>query len=257
MKNRPTYSIGSVDNALRLAQLLQQEGPMRVTDAAERLGVSPSTAHRLLAMLVYREFAEQQPDRLYRAGPALRHRPSDAPLDYYRRCAAPHLEALVARVEESVNFMILLDTVVLFLYTVECEQVLRVGDRAGRTLPAHLSSGGLAILAARRPADRAVVTSSLTAGEVAQLERDIKAAQRTGFAVNNQRTEKGVAAIGMVVPDVADPRQLAVSIAVPTPRFARERIAGLVRELGRTTRAVADAVAAGDPWRYRASLRTR
>lgn len=33
-----------------------------MTDAAERLGVSVSTAHRLLAMLVYREFAGQQED---------------------------------------------------------------------------------------------------------------------------------------------------------------------------------------------------
>ena len=52
MKNRPAYAIASVDAALLLATLLQQEGPMRVTDAAERLGVSASTAHRLLGMLV-------------------------------------------------------------------------------------------------------------------------------------------------------------------------------------------------------------
>ncbi|MCX4908974.1 helix-turn-helix domain-containing protein [Streptomyces sp. NBC_00878] len=57
------YPITSVDHALHLATLLQQEGPLRVSDAAERLGVSPSTAHRLLAMLVYRGFAEQRPDR--------------------------------------------------------------------------------------------------------------------------------------------------------------------------------------------------
>jgi len=61
VKNKPTYSIDSVDHALRLAGLLQQEGPLRVADAAERLGVARSTAHRLLAMLVYRDFAVQMP----------------------------------------------------------------------------------------------------------------------------------------------------------------------------------------------------
>ena len=45
---------------------------MRVTDVAARLGVSVSTAHRLLGMLVYRDFAEQLPDRRYAAGPVLR-----------------------------------------------------------------------------------------------------------------------------------------------------------------------------------------
>jgi IclR family acetate operon transcriptional repressor len=66
VKNKPPYAIESVDHALVLAQLLQQEGSLRVTDAAERLGVSRSTAHRLLAMLVYRDFAEQTDDRRYR-----------------------------------------------------------------------------------------------------------------------------------------------------------------------------------------------
>ena len=69
MKNRPPYAITSVDHALRLAQVLQREGELTVSEAAERLGVARSTAHRLLAMLVYRDFAEQGPDRRYRAGP--------------------------------------------------------------------------------------------------------------------------------------------------------------------------------------------
>src|SRR3954469_21009932 len=72
VKNRPPYAIASVDAALLLATLLQQEGPMRITDAAERLGVSRSTAHRLLGMLVYRDFAEQLPDRRYGPGPLMR-----------------------------------------------------------------------------------------------------------------------------------------------------------------------------------------
>lgn len=48
-KERPAYAITSVDHALRLAALLQLEGATTVTDAAARLGVAPSTAHRLLA----------------------------------------------------------------------------------------------------------------------------------------------------------------------------------------------------------------
>lgn len=62
------YAIAAVDHALRLALLLQQEGPMRISDVAIRLEVSASTAHRLLAMLVYRGFAEQLPDRRYKGG---------------------------------------------------------------------------------------------------------------------------------------------------------------------------------------------
>ena len=96
VKNRPAYAIASVDSALLLATLLQQEGAMRVTDAAERLGVSVSTAHRLLGMLVYRDFAEQRPDRRYGAGPVLRSGPvRQEPAARLREVALPHLRRLV------------------------------------------------------------------------------------------------------------------------------------------------------------------
>ena len=71
MKTPPTYAIASVDHALRLATMLQLEGTLTVADAAERLGVARSTAHRLLQMLVYRDFALQDEARTYHAGPVL------------------------------------------------------------------------------------------------------------------------------------------------------------------------------------------
>ena len=43
--------------------------------AAAELGIARSTAHRLLAMLVYRDFAVRTEDRCYRPGPALSARP--------------------------------------------------------------------------------------------------------------------------------------------------------------------------------------
>jgi len=91
VKNKPAYGIESVDHALRLAVLLQQEGPLRLTDAAQRLGVARSTAHRLLAMLVYRDFAEQDEQRRYVAGPVVRSPEAPEPVADLRRVAVPHL----------------------------------------------------------------------------------------------------------------------------------------------------------------------
>jgi DNA-binding IclR family transcriptional regulator len=65
LKKPPAYAVTSADHALRLAMMLQLEGPMTVSAAAERLGVARSTAHRLLSMLVYRDFAVQDEDRTY------------------------------------------------------------------------------------------------------------------------------------------------------------------------------------------------
>ena len=71
LKTRPPYAITSVDHALKLATILQLEGRLTVSEAAARLDVARSTAHRLLAMLVYRDFAVQTQGRAYRAGPVL------------------------------------------------------------------------------------------------------------------------------------------------------------------------------------------
>ena len=149
MKNKPVYGIDSVDHALLLATTLLQEGSLRITDAAARLGVSRSTAHRLLAMLVYRDFAEQDERRRYVAGPLLRRPTAPEPVAGLRRLALPHLEALSARTGESTHLVVVVSDQARFVATVECDQVLRVGDREGRMLPAHLVSAGRAALATR------------------------------------------------------------------------------------------------------------
>jgi DNA-binding IclR family transcriptional regulator len=224
VKNKPAYGIESVDHALRLATLLQQEGPLRVTDAAARLGVARSTAHRLLAMLVYRDFAEQDDDRRYVAGPLLRRPSAPEPVAVLRRVALPHLQALTAHTNETSNLVVVVGSEVRFVASVECAQVLRVGDREGRVLPAHLASGGRAVLATLPDADVREVCRSADppVGDVDAVLRGLRAVRRHGVAVNDQATEVGVTAIGCVVPGSAVPA--AVSLAMPTARYRRARL---------------------------------
>jgi IclR family transcriptional regulator, acetate operon repressor len=233
VKNKPAYGIESVDHALHLATLLLHEGPLRVTDAAARLGVARSTAHRLLAMLVYRDFAEQDEDRRYVAGSVLRGAAAPEPVADLRRLALPHLEALAARTDESVNLMVVVGDQARFVASVESPQILRVGDREGRVLPAHLASGGRAVLAGRP--EREVVdlysAPDSPVADVPALLRDLRRVRKQGFAVNDQATENGVTAIGQAV---AGPRGMvpaAVSIAMPTVRYRRDRLPEWTRDL--------------------------
>ena len=72
------------------------------------------------------------------------------------------MQQLVDQLEESANLVVLTGTNVRFILTIECHRVLRVGDLVGRTLPAHIASGGKAILAA------------LPAAVVSQMYRSIE-----------------------------------------------------------------------------------
>jgi DNA-binding IclR family transcriptional regulator len=228
VKNRPQYGIDSVDHALHLAAILQQEGPLRVSEAAERLGVARSTAHRLLAMLVYRDFAEQDEDRRYLPGPLLRRPARPEPVAILRQAALPHLRTLMEKSGETANLAVLVNDQVRFVATAECPHILRVGDREGRTLPAHLASAGLAVLATRSDAEVMALyaTPDSPVADVPALLRELRRVRHRGFAVNNQHTEHGLTAIGCAVPSAAGPVTAGLSIAMPTARYHRDRLAG-------------------------------
>ncbi|RZL76631.1 MAG: IclR family transcriptional regulator [Rhodococcus sp. (in: high G+C Gram-positive bacteria)] len=240
MQNKPAYGIDSVDHALQLAAILQQEGALRVTDAAERLGVARSTAHRLLAMLVYRGFAEQNVDRHYLAGPILRLPAAAEPVAELRRVALPHLQALSAWTTETVNLVVVVEEMARFVATVEGTQVLRVGNREGRMLPAHLASGGRAVLATRSEEEVHALYSvrDSTVLDLDALLKDLRRVRRQGFAINDQGTEIGVTAIGQAVRGPTSEVKTAVSIAMPTARYRRDRLVEWVQRLAATVKRI-------------------
>ena len=121
---------------------------MTVSEAARRLGVARSTAHRLLSMLVYRDFAAQGADRSYRAGPVLElATQANSDLGALRAAALGPLRQLVRTHDETANLSVCTGTTCRFLLSVEGTQALRVTSREGMVFPAHQVTGGLIALA--------------------------------------------------------------------------------------------------------------
>lgn len=211
---------------------------MRLTDAAAEVGVSPSTAHRLLAMLVYRGFAVQDESKLYWPGPSLGAGPAGVPWTReLREAVAPHLERLVRRSGETANLMLRVGAHVRFITTIESSHVLRVSDRRGFVLPARRASGGKALLAEldragldrlfRGPAAEAS-GEGVDAGEYAGLLHELEQVRRAGFATNVEETEGGVGAIGAALHDAAGSAVAAISLATPVTRLPGALQHGLV-----------------------------
>ena len=238
MKNKPPYAITSVDNALRLATVLQLEGTLTVTEAAERLGVARSTAHRLLGMLCYRDFAVQGEDRAYYSGPVLAaSRRLTATSARLRVLALPHLAELTGAVGETSNLTVLSGSLIRFLASVEGPQVLRVGSREGMAFPAHLTSAGMVMLAElsreELEAYHRQAQDADTAGDLptlATLRQQLAGVRSRGFAINNGRTEDGIVAIGMAV---IDPHGglAGISLALPSARFTRDAVPDFIRHM--------------------------
>ncbi|MET1154425.1 IclR family transcriptional regulator C-terminal domain-containing protein [Arthrobacter sp.] len=244
---KPGYAVDSVDRALQLIMLLQERDWLRITDAAKALDVAPSTAHRLMAMLVYRGFALQDDQRRYCVGPALRADAAAGPARTALSIARPHLEALALSVRETVSLVERVGITARYLFTAEGPQLLRVGNRTGTVLPAHLSSGGKAILATLpQPSVAQLYTgrqaqqsgSSLAAAELAGLQRELEEARTRGYAVNLGRTEPDLAAVGAPLAIAGRPAALAVSISAPLSRGGDIQQPAIIEALHATCEAV-------------------
>src|SRR3954470_24011660 len=123
----------SVDNALRLLELVGQRQALRVAEAADLLGVARSTAHRLLAALRRRGFVTQdRPNGAYRPGPALYEigLAAVSRIDI-RRVARPVLEEVQEETRETVSLAVLEGATIRFVDCVESVRSVRVGNRTG------------------------------------------------------------------------------------------------------------------------------
>jgi DNA-binding IclR family transcriptional regulator len=228
LKTRPSYAIASVDHALKLAAVLQLEGGMTVTAAAERLGVARSTAHRVLQMLVYRDFARQDEDRLYRPGLVLElaaHSPSRTAK--LRKVSLPHLQRLSAAFDETVNVSIRAGETTRFIASVECQRALRVTSREGMVFPLHRTTTGMLHLATLPDPELRHYLDQHPDGDRSQrhcLLQDVDRVRRTGFALNLQRSEKGLIAIGVFVPGSGGELFAGLSVSLPSVRYDERRL---------------------------------
>ncbi|MCW6010771.1 IclR family transcriptional regulator [Micromonospora sp. CPCC 205371] len=249
MKNPPAYGVTSVDHALQLAVILQVEGPLTVSEAASRLGVARSTAHRLLSTLVYRDFAVQNEDRSYRAGPVLEiAAQTQSNVSAIRAAALGPLRTLVDALDETANVSIRTGRTIRFIAAVECTQALRVGSREGMVLPAHLATGGLVMLAALSDDDLAALYASPPANgsderpDLARLRTELRAVRRSGVALNLERSERGVVAVGRAVTNASGETVAAVSVSMPSVRHSPARLKEVVAALTAASHSISAAL---------------
>lgn len=231
---RPRYPIESVDNALRLLLMLRERKLIRVSEAARDLGIAPSTAHRLLAMLVHYGFVRHDPaTRGYLAGQALvdvglaavRH------IDI-RQHARPYLERLSNETGETVHLTVIDGENVLFLDAVECSrQALRASERTGTRLPVNCTASGKAILAEMTSDEVAEALPNgkrlpgLTDQSIVRrsdLEEELSRIRERGYAINLGESEPGISAVAAAVPTGLVAERASIVITAPSSRVDEE-----------------------------------
>jgi DNA-binding IclR family transcriptional regulator len=245
------YPIESVAKASRVLDMLCTTAQLKLSDVAEQLAVSPSTAHRLLTTLEDEQLLLQNAiTRLYEPGPRLLAlaqalTPQRSRWDFAR----PFLEELSERVGETVNLHILQCTDVAFVESVEAPTPLRVGSRLGAVMPAHCTSGGKLLLAQLSDAEiehryPRQALQQLTDKSIAtrdELLAELRRVRRRGYATNFGESEPGISGVAVLVADKAGQPRCALAVSAPSSRLSQARVKELVEDMRKTASLLADA----------------
>ena len=236
--------VQSVDRAVSVLEILAQRGEAGVSEAAADIGVHKSTAFRLLAALEERELVEQTQDRgKYRLGFGILRLASAVPgqLDVTHQ-ARSICERLATQLGETVNIAVRRSHFVVNIDQARGPSAVAAHNWVGELTPLHATSSGKVLLAYMTPDERREVLASsglarLTAHTITsqrELEAQVAAVARDGYASSIEELEEGLNAVAAPVHDHTGRVIAALSVSGPVYRFTEDRV----------RRAVPDVVAA-------------
>lgn len=221
-------SVQSIRRAFAVLDALD-EGPLGVTEVAERAALPKSTAARLLATLVGEGAVEQVPgETAYRLGPRLVTLAGGFSL--VRSLAAvgrPVLSQLAASSGEAAGIGVPDGDLIHYIDQVATPNPVAVRDWTGARAPLHAVSSGQVLLAFRTPAaierylarpelERFTERTLTARDEVRDRLREVR---RRGYAWAIEEFDAGIASVAAPIADSSGEVIAAVHIHGPSYRF--------------------------------------
>jgi DNA-binding IclR family transcriptional regulator len=144
-----TKNLTSVTNAVRILRLLgARPGRLGVSDIAEKLDLSTSTTHRVLATLHSGGLVERRNSPIrYGLAPGVAISPDRDEGERLAELARPVMTRLKDAVNSTIHILFLAGDHLEFLAAVESDAMMRVTSRLGRQVPPHLGAAGKVLLA--------------------------------------------------------------------------------------------------------------
>lgn len=214
----------AVDRALTLLSAFRaSDRSLSLTELAERTQLYKSTVLRLLASLEHARLLQRQADGHYRLGPEVARLNAVYAASFSLEAVVmPALRALVQRTRESAAFHVRQGEQRLCLYRVDSPQPIRDHVRAGDLLPMDRGAGARVLMA----------FAGAKGAIPARIRRD------RVIGLENDRVP-GVAGVSAPVFDACNQLLGALTLTLPTPRYAatllapvREAARGLTELLG-------------------------
>ncbi|MCL4370099.1 MAG: IclR family transcriptional regulator [Chloroflexi bacterium] len=214
---------------------------MSLRQLSESLGLTKSTAHRILSGLVAGGLVEVSPDtRRYRLGLKVVEL-SAVLLDSMdvREQGKALMQQLGDLSRETIHMGVLDHFEVIFIGHIETPESVRMSVRVGHRAPAHCSSLGKVLLAdldntelQRFLRDRelpAYTPNTIT--DPQELLAVLDEVRVLGYAWDEEENRPGIRCLGAPVRDHAGKAVAAISVSGPAFRFTRQRAEEFIRPL--------------------------
>lgn len=230
--------VQSIERAFAVLSTLA-DGPLGVTDVADRTRLPKSTAARLLASLVREGAVEQADGRSeYRLGPRLLTLSSGIGA---RRglvaIAHPFLTELAEQTGEAAGLSVPDGRTVHYIDQVDSPNPVQVRDWTGTRVPMHVVSSGLVVLASLKPAALEAYLAGpldrLTEHTVvvpSQIRDRLWNVRRDGYAWVREEFAAGISSVAAPVADAGGEVVAAVHVHGPSYRFPANAQADAIGE---------------------------
>ena len=208
-----------------LAALSRHVTPVNLKQLAAETRLHPSTAHRILAVMVENRLVDRIEPGTYRLGIRLLELGNLVKSRInVRQEALVHMHHLHEELGETVNLSVRhADEVVYIERTVDSHSMMRVVQIIGARAPLHITAVGKLFLAedgpdkcadyARRTGLPRFTENTLTDADA--FMKEIEKIRRQGYAFDNEEAEKGVSCIGAGI--FSDDGRLVAGLSVSAP----------------------------------------
>ena len=219
--------VQSIERAFTVLGTLA-DGPIGVTEVAERSRLPKSTAARLLASLTREGVVEQVPgDSRYRLGSRLATLAAGVlPTRSLARLARSTLTALAAEAGEAAGLSVPDGNLVHYIEQVDTPNPVSVRDWTGSRIPMHAVSSGQVLLAFRKPVvlerylDRPLERfTDRTLVDPDALRDRLRTVRRDGFAWAREEFDRGINSVAAPIADASGEVIAAVHLHGPSYRF--------------------------------------
>jgi DNA-binding IclR family transcriptional regulator len=208
------------------------DGPLGVTDVAERTRLPKSTAARLLAALASEGVVEQLPgDTRYRLGARLAALAGSARATRgIVAVAHPQLADLATLTGEAAGLGVRDGSTVHYVDQVDSPNPVQIRDWTGTRVPMHAVSSGQIFLAfmpspavARFLASPLEAFTKRTITTASELLERLQAVRRDGYAWVKDEFAEGITSVAAPIADAGGEIVAAVHVHGPTYRFPGKR----------------------------------